>query len=282
MVYHKEKIKYVLITGCSSGIGYETARYLKNKTFSVIASCRKKNDVKRLSKEFDHSIHLDVSSSKNINKAFFAIKKIIKNNIIYGIFCNAGYGQWGAVEDLTIKLIKKQFETNIFGHIELINLFIPYMRKQNEGRIVFNSSVLGLVSLPYCSAYNASKFAMEAFASSLRLELINTNIKVSLIEPGPIESNFNINVLKHLKKIKINNSLHKNKYHKFMKYFNRENNKFTLPALSVAKKVYSALKSNNPKSQYYVTLPTYILSYSRILPNPIFEKFLKLISKQRD
>ena len=67
-----------------------------------------------------------------------------------------------------------------------------------------------------------------------------------------------------------------------MKYFNREKNQFTLPALSVAKKVYIILKSNNPKSQYYVTLPTYILSYSRFLPNPIFEKFIKLISKQRN
>ena len=274
-------MNYILITGCSTGIGYETAKFLKEKKYNIIASCRKKIDVKKLSKEFEHIIHLDVSSSKSIKQAFFSIKKIIKKNNIYAIFCNAGYGQWGAVEDLTTHLIKKQFETNIFGHIELINLFIPYMRKKNEGRIIFNSSVLGLVSLPYCSAYNATKFAMEAFASSLRQELINTNIKVSLIEPGPILSNFNVNVLKNFKKINIKNSFHKNKYNKFIKYFNRENNKFTLPALSVAKKVYLALKSNNPKSQYYVTLPTYILAYARLLPNPIFERFLKLINKQR-
>ena len=274
-------MNYILITGCSTGIGYETARYLKEKKYNIIASCRKKNDVKKLSKEFKHTIQLDVSSSKNIKKAFYSIKRIIKKDNIYGIFCNAGYGQWGAVEDLRINLIRKQFETNIFGHIELINLFIPNMRKHNKGRIIFNSSVLGLVSLPYCSAYNATKFAMEAFASSLRQELINTNIKVSLIEPGPIISNFNSNVLKHFKKIDIKNSFHKNKYHKFMKYFQRGKNKFTLPSICVAKKVYTALKSDNPKSQYYVTLPTYILSYSRILPNPIFEKFLKLINKQR-
>ena len=120
---------------------------------------------------------------------------------------------------------------------------------------------------------------MEAFASSLRLELMNTNIKVSLIEPGPIESNFNINVLKHLNKINFANSFHKKKYHRFLRYFNRGKNKFTLPSSSVAKKVYTILKSNNPKLQYYVTFPTYILSYSRILPNPIFEKFLKLLDK---
>ena len=274
-------MNYILITGCSTGIGYETAKFLKEKKYNIIVSCRNNNDVIRLSKEFKHSIKLDLSSSKDINNAFFCIKKIIKKNNIYGIFCNAGYGQWGAVEDLKINLIRKQFEANLFGHIELINLFIPHMRKKNEGRIIFNSSVLGLVSLPYCSAYNATKFAMEAFASSLRQELYNTNIKVSLIEPGPIISNFNYNVLKNFKKIDINNSYHKNKYNKFIKYFERDENKFTTSSLSVAKKVYKALKSNNPKRQYYITLPTYVLSYSRILPNPIFEKFFKLINKQR-
>ena len=109
----------------------------------------------------------------------------MKNDLVYGIFCNAGYGQFGAVEDLTRALICEQFETNIFGHIELINLFIPFMRKQNEGRIIFNSSVLGLVSFPFSSAYNATKFAMEAFARSLRLELKKTNIKT--LELIPIE-----------------------------------------------------------------------------------------------
>lgn len=274
-------VKYVIITGCSTGIGYETAKYLKEKKYKVIVSCRKNKDVKRLSKEFDHSIQLNISSSKSVNQAFDLIKKITKNNSIYGIFCNAGYGQFGAVEDLTKDLICEQFETNIFGHIELINLFIPYMRKKNEGRIIFNSSVLGLVSLPFSSAYNATKFAMEAFARSLRLELINTNIKVSLIEPGPIEAKFNINAIKNLKRIKINNSHYKKKYYKMMEYLEDGRNIFTLPALSVAKKVYSALKSKKPKTQYFVTLPTYVLSYLRILPNPIFENFLLLLNNQR-
>ena len=275
------KTKYIIITGCSTGIGYATAKYLKEKKFKVIVSCRKIKDVKRLSKEFDYSIQLDTSSSSSIKKAFILIQKIIKNDLVYGIFCNAGYGQFGAVEDLTRSLICEQFETNIFGHIELINLFIPFMRKQNEGRIIFNSSVLGLVSFPFSSAYNATKFAMEAFARSLRLELKKTNIKVSLIEPGPIEANFNINALKNLKRIKINNSVYKDKYYKIMKYLVSGKDFFTLPALSVAKKVHIALISKKPKTQYFVTLPTYVLSYLRILPNSIFENFLSLLDNQR-
>ena len=274
--------KYIIITGCSTGIGYETAKYLKEKKFKVIVTCRNNKDVKRLSKEFDYSIQLDTSFSNSIKKAFILIQKIVKNDSVYGIFCNAGYGQFGAVEDLTRALIREQFETNLFGHIELINLFIPLMRKQNEGRIIFNSSVLGLVSLPFTSAYNATKFAMEAFARSLRLELKNTNIKVSLIEPGPIEANFNINALKNLKRLKINSSVYKKRYYKMMKYLKDGRNYFTLPALSVAKKVHSALKSKNPKTQYFVTLPTYVMSYLRILPNPIFENFLYLMDKERE
>ena len=274
--------KYIIITGCSTGIGYETAKYLKEKKFKVIVTCRNNKDVKRLSKEFDYSIQLDTSFSNSIKKAFILIQKIVKNDSVYGIFCNAGYGQFGAVEDLTRALICEQFETNLFGHIELINLFIPLMRKQNEGRIIFNSSVLGLVSLPFTSAYNATKFAMEAFARSLRLELKNTNIKVSLIEPGPIEANFNINALKNLKRLKINSSVYKKRYYKMMKYLKDGRNYFTLPALSVAKKVHSALKSKNPKTQYFVTLPTYVMSYLRILPNPIFENLLYLMDKERE
>ena len=276
-----KKIKYVIITGCSTGIGYATAKYLKEKKYKVIVSCRKNKDVKILSKEFNYSIQLDTSSSNSIKKAYILIKKIVKNNIIYGIFCNAGYGQYGAVEDLSRDLISEQFETNIFGHIELVNLFIPLMRKQNEGRIIFNSSVLGLVSLPFSSAYNATKFAMEAFGRSLRLELKRTNIKVSLIEPGPIEANFNVNAIKNLKRINIDKSVYRKKYYKIMKYLDEGSNFFTLPAISVAKKVHIALKSKKPKTQYFVTLPTYVLSYLRILPNPIFENFLSLLDHQR-
>ena len=122
---------------------------------------------------------------------------------------------------------------------------------------------------------------MEAFAKSLRLELNRTNIKVSLIEPGPIEANFNINALKNLKRIKINNSVYKKKYYKMIQYLKNGKDFFTLPASSVAEKVHIALKSKKPKTQYFVTLPTYVLAYLRILPNPIFENVLNLLDSQR-
>jgi len=114
---------------------------------------------------------------------------------LYGVFHNGAYGQPGAVEDLSRETIEKQFASNVFGWMELNNLLIPQMRKNDSGRIVFNSSVLGLVSLPFRGAYNASKYAIEGFADTLRLELSDTNIKVCLVEPGPIESRFRPNAL---------------------------------------------------------------------------------------
>jgi short-subunit dehydrogenase len=213
-----KKIKYVIITGCSTGIGYETAKYLKEKKFKVIVSCRKNKDVKRLSKNFKFD---DIQNKYENDDDDMNIHSKLKSSLLQELSKTCmllGVAEQRQHEDLTRALICEQFETNLFGHIELINLFIPHMRKQNEGRIIFNSSVLGLVSLPFSSAYNATKFAMEAFARSLRLELNRTNIKVSLIEPGPIEANFNINALKNLKRIKINNSVYKNKYYKMMKY----------------------------------------------------------------
>ena len=166
MTKNKTKKKYILITGCSSGIGYETAKYLKENKYNIIVSCRKKIDYKKLSQEFEHVVLIDIAELKSINESFFSIKKLIKNNTLYAIFCNAGYGQWGAVEDLSINLIKKQFATNIFGHIELINLFIPHMRKLNEGKIIFNSSVLGfsnllLISSPYFVIQSIQSFLLS-------------------------------------------------------------------------------------------------------------------------
>ena len=273
--------KFILITGCSSGIGYSTSKYLKQNNFNVIVSCRKIKDVNKLSEDFEYSIQLDLGSTRSIKSACSLIKKIIKKQNLYGIFCNSGYGLYGALEDLNRNQIRQQFEINLFGHIELINYLIPIMRLKNEGRIIFNSSVLGLVSLPYTSAYNATKFAMEAFAKSLRIELSNTNIKVSLIEPGPIESSFNINALKYLKKINYNKSFHKDKYNKMIKLLTIGKSKYTLPAKSVAIKVYKALISKNPKTQYYVTFPTYVMAYASILPNFLFEKLVRYINKQR-
>ena len=148
-------MKNILITGCSSGIGYDTAHYLNKNGYKVYATARKEEDVKRLKEEGSNSYLLDVTSPKDISTVLDIILK--NDGQLYGIFNNAGYGQPGAIEDITTNILKKQFETNFFGLYELTQQALKIMRKQGYGRIIQHSSILGIVSLRFRGAYSAYK-----------------------------------------------------------------------------------------------------------------------------
>ena len=255
--------KTVLITGCSSGIGYCVAKGLKQRGYHVIATARKLQDVERLGTEGFDSVQLDLSNSESIQQAFKDIMEI-SGNSLYALFNNGAFGLPGAVEDLTRESLKHQFDTNVFGWLELTNLVIPVMRKQGFGRIIQNSSVLGFVAMPFRGAYNASKYAIEGLSDTLRLELKDTEIYISLIEPGPIISRFRANAVKELQQhIDIDNSVHRDKYLGVLKRLNKEGQAapFTLPPEAVLKRVIHVLESKKPKPRYYVTFPTYLFAY---------------------
>jgi NAD(P)-dependent dehydrogenase (short-subunit alcohol dehydrogenase family) len=261
--------KTILITGCSSGIGYATAIELKKRGHNVIATARKPEDVTRLTQEGFTTIQLDLAESQSIRQAVnHAIE--LTDGKIDALFNNGAFGQPGAVEDLTRDVLRFQFETNLFGTHELTNLFIPLMRRQGHGRIIYNSSVLGLVAMRYRGAYNASKFALEGLADTLRLELHGTNIHISLIEPGPILSDFRKNSYDLYKKnIDPTHSFHKEAYEAMEARLQKEGAAvaFTLPAKAVVDKVIHALEAKQPKMRYYVTFPTYLFAFlKRILP----------------
>lgn len=273
--------KSVLITGCSSGIGYEVAHGLKKRGYSVFATARKANDVTRLQQEGLESLILDLNDSKSIHTAVQSVLDKT-NGRLYGLFNNAAYGLPGAVEDISREALREQFETNLFGTHELTCKILPIMRSQGEGRIIQNSSVLGFVALSYRGAYNASKFALEGLTDTLTLELANTNIKISLIEPGPITSKFRANAYKMYKKhINAEQSVHKDNYLKMEQRLLTEGDvaPFTLPPEAVLKKVIHALESNNPKTRYYVTFPTYLFGYlKRILSDKMMNRLLKRVT----
>lgn len=147
----------LLITGCSSGIGLAAARTLHARGWRVFATCRKTEDVSRLEAEGLESLRLDLDDSASIRAAVEAVLARTGGGLD-ALFNNGGYGQTGAVEDLPRQALREQFETNLFGWVELTNLVIPAMRRQGHGRIVMNSSVLGLAALPYRGAYVAAKF----------------------------------------------------------------------------------------------------------------------------
>ena len=141
----------ILITGCSSGIGYFCAKKLKQDGHNVYATCRDVSDVKKLQKEGLKSYKLDVRKSEDIKEILPLILKDCEDKLDV-LFNNAGYGQPGAVEDIGKSALKEQFETNVFGPQELTNLVLPYMRNNGFGRIIYNSSVLGFISMAYRGA----------------------------------------------------------------------------------------------------------------------------------
>ncbi len=261
--------KTIFITGCSSGIGYVAAVKLKKRGYRVICSARKEADVLRLQTEGFESIQLDLADSISIHNA---VKKLIEltHGKIDALFNNGAFGQPGAVEDLTRDVLRSQFETNFFGTHELTNLVLPIMRKQGYGRIVYNSSILGFVAMKYRGAYNASKFALEGLVDTLRIELYDTHIKLSIIEPGPITSHFRKNAFALYKKnIDPSISFHKTTYQSMEERLQKEGPAapFTLPAEAVVEKLIHAIESKQPKIRYYVTFPTYLFGFlKRILP----------------
>lgn len=259
----------ILITGCSTGIGHRTAVLLKQRGYRVIASARNPEDVIRLSNEGFEVVQLDLADSESIKNA---VAKVIEMTAgkLDGLFNNGAFGQPGAVEDLSRDVLRYQFETNFFGTHELTNLIIPLMREQGKGRIIYNSSVLGFIAMTYRGAYNASKFALEGLVDTLRLELHGSNIHLSLIEPGPISSDFRKNAFAlYQKNIDPSDSYHKATYETMETRLQKKGPAvpFTLPPDAVVEKVIHAMESKRPKIRYYVTFPTYLFGYlKRILP----------------
>ncbi len=257
----------ILITGCSSGIGLCTAQRLKQDGYRVFATARKPDDVEKLKQQGFESFLLDYANSESIKTTLQHVLSAT-GGTLYALFNNGAYGQPGAVEDLSRDVLRQQFENNFFGWHELTNLVIPVMRLQGYGRIIQNSSILGLVAMPLRGAYNASKYAIEGLNDTLRLELHGSNIFVSMIEPGPISSHFRANGLIYFKKnIDSEHSHFKDKYKGLVEKLETEGAvvPFTLPAEAIYKKVLKILASKRPKAHYYVTFPTYLFGYLKRL-----------------
>ncbi len=272
----------IFITGCSSGIGYCVAHGLKQRGYREIASARQAADVERLRAEGLECVLLDLDSSESIHQAVEQLATITGKRL-FGLFNNAGFGQPGAVEDLRRDVLRAQFETNVFGTMELTNALLPWMRAAGEGRIIQNSSVLGFVSLAYRGAYNASKYALEGLYDTLRLELVDTDIHAVLVEPGPVLSRFRANAMVAFQRnIDIDASIHREKYQATAKRLTKEGQAvpFTLPPEAVLAKVIKALESPRPRPRYYVTFPTYLFAgLKRILSNRMLDRVLSSISR---
>ncbi len=273
--------KSILITGCSSGIGLEAALILQKRGYQVFATARREADVERLRSMGLTSFTLDVADDNSIDTALNQIGEQTHGEL-YALFNNAGFGIPGAVADLDRTRLRAQFETNLFGAFALINRVLPAMLRRGRGRIIQNSSILGLVALPFRGAYNGSKFAMEGLTDTLRLELRGTGVQVSLIEPGPIISSFRQNSYAAFKQhINPETSVYRARYEQLEKRLARTDIvfPFTLPATAVVAKLIHALESKRPRAHYYVTFPTYLLAYlKRVLPTTMLDRIILKIT----
>ncbi len=269
--------KSILITGCSTGIGFDAAKTLVERGYRVFATARQQQDLNQLKELGCEALYLELKDEQSIDACVDSVLEKTGGEL-YALFNNAAYGQPGAIEDLPIEALKQQFEVNLFSWHRLTQKIIPVMRKQGYGRIIQNSSVLGFVTMPYRGAYNASKFALEGYTDTLRLELSNTPIQVVLIEPGPIESQFRMNALKAFERyINWENSEHSVNYQKQMSRLAKtvNNTPFTLPASAVTKVLIKALESKRPKLRYRVTFPTHLFAIlKRLLPTRWLDRLL--------
>lgn len=270
--------KSILITGCSSGIGYDAAHGLTARGWRVFATCRKETDCIRLRHEGLESFVLDYADEASVSAALAEVLNAT-GGTLDALFNNGAYALPGAAEDLPRAGLRELFETNVFGWHDLTRQVIPVMRAQGAGRIVNCSSVLGLVVAPWRSAYNASKFAIEGLTDTLRLEMRGTGIHIVLIEPGPVTSQIRQNAVVAFEKwIDWENSVRADEYRSTLikrLYEKRGKDRFELPASAVTQKLIHALESLKPKPRYFVTTPTYIMSsLKRILPTKALDWIL--------
>jgi NAD(P)-dependent dehydrogenase (short-subunit alcohol dehydrogenase family) len=272
--------KSILITGCSSGIGLSCARGLKARGWRVITTARKPEDLAMLRADGFEALELDYRHSASV-QACAAEAQHLTNNKLFALFNNGAYGQPGAVEDITRRVMEEQFAANFFGWHELATLLLPAMRAQNAGRIVQCSSMLGIQSLKYRGPYNASKFALEGLTDTLRMELRGTGIKVVTINPGPIESRFVPNARDAFQRnVDMTNSHHKASFERQAARLNsQKKTPFKLPPEAVLKKLITAIEATNPRAHYYVTFPTWLVAVARrILPQELIDGLANKIS----
>ena len=274
--------KTILITGCSSGIGYDAAHCLQKRNWRVFATCRKLEDCERLVNEGLESFVLDYEDEVSI-KAAVSETLSRSGGKLDALFNNGAYAVPGLTQDLPRDALRAIFEANLFGYFDLINQILPTMLKQGHGRIINCSSVLGFVALHGRGAYVATKFAMEGLTDTLRLELYNQPVDIILIEPGPIKTDIRKKAQPQFEKwIDWENSLARKSYeNQLMPRLYADNpppDKGELPASAVTDKLIHALEAVKPKPRYYVTTPTYVMGFlKRILPTRILDYFLSRI-----
>ncbi|AUQ71918.1 SDR family NAD(P)-dependent oxidoreductase [Phaeobacter inhibens] len=253
--------KTILMTGCSSGIGLDAAHGMRERGWTVFASCRQRVDCDRLRAQGFISPLMDYTDAETLRSGLDEVLEHTGGTLDV-LFNNGAHGLPGAVEDVSTDGLRSIFESNVFGWHELTRNVIPVMRAQGHGRIVQNSSILGFVSFPWRGAYVATKHAIEGLTDTMRVELRDSGIRVILIEPGPVTSKIREKAIPHFEKyVDWENSALRDRYEASLLkrlYESTGPDRFELPASAVTAKLVHACESQRPHPRYYVTVPTHV------------------------
>lgn len=269
--------KVVLVTGASAGIGLETARFLAQAGYIVYGAARRIERMEQLAGLGVKSIRLDVTDESSMTDA---VNRIISEaGRIDVLINNAGFGSYGAIEDVSPEDAKYQLEVNVFGAARLIQLVLPQMRLQQSGKIVNISSIGGKIATPFGGWYHASKFALEGLSDSLRNEVKQFGIDVVVIEPGGITSEWGGIAVESLQRVS-GHTAYKTMARDFAGAFSGTKSKNTAPVV-IASLIKKAIEVRKPKARYsagYLAKPTLILR--KLLSDRLMDKLIMSQVKQ--
>ncbi|WLR47388.1 oxidoreductase [Halobacillus litoralis] len=263
-----DKKGVVLITGASSGMGMETAKLLLEEGYIVYGAARRLEKMKEIESKGAHILSMDVTDEPSMVDGVTRI--IQEQGRIDVLFNNAGYGSYGAVEDVPLEEAKRQFNVNLFGLSRLTQLVLPHMRKQKSGKIINNSSMGGRIFTPMGAWYHASKHALEGYSDCLRLEVAPFGIDVVVIQPGSIESEWTGIMLENLQKTS-GTSAYKDMTRSFVNMTENMTGASSSPRV-IAETVKKAIEAKKPKTRY--AAGKYAKPYMflrKVLPDRMFD-----------
>ncbi|MEF8785050.1 MAG: SDR family oxidoreductase [Haloarculaceae archaeon] len=267
-----------LITGCSSGIGHATAQYLVDDGWTVYATSRDEDDLTDLAEAGCRTDELDVTSGEDIDRV---VDRIIEEERTLDVLVNnAGYGQYGPVEDIPTDRVHAQFDVNVYGPHRLTRAVLPHMRTVDEGTIVNVSSVSGRIVAPGGGVYSASKFALEAMSDALRAEVEEFGVDVVLVEPGPVDTEFDGRVDRELDE----GTEYRSEYQ--WVYDIIEDGSLVAGGApiavtpeQVAETIHDAISVSDPAARYPVGRVAQYMLYSRFLPDKLRDFGYRILRK---
>ncbi len=272
----------ILITGCSSGIGRATALEAAARGHRVFATARNPESLRDLeSRGRMRALALDVTDTASIREAVASV--LAEAGRVDALVNNAGYGQYGAAEDVTAEEWRRQFDVNLFGAIEAARAVLPAMREKGSGTIVNVSSVAGKIAIPFAAPYCASKHALEAFSDALRVEVAPFGVRVVVIEAGPIETRFADRARAGAARMLTATGPYSLFYRNAERAMDTDFQAGKLPPEAVARVILEAIESDNPKTRYRITrMARALILLKRLLPDRFFDRRMKKVLKLPD